>query len=262
MSSVSLHGPLVAARFVERPNRFLVRCRLEGEPPPDGPAHDRTEVVDAHLPDPGRLNELLVADARMRLRPAASPTRKTDWTAVLVESPGGDGWVSVDTTLPNRLVERTLREDGLPELADWTLEATEVTLGRSRFDFVLRRDRGGDGNRDGDPPDRLVLEVKSVTLVEDGLGLFPDAVTARGARHVTELGELAASGERAAAVLFLVQRDDADAMMAAPSIDPDFARALEGARAQGVRVLARRCRVDEERVALGEPIPVRWPDED
>lgn len=255
MSSVSLRGPLAPARFVERPNRFLVRCRLED-----------SGVVEAHLPDPGRLEELLVPEARMRLRPASSPTRKTDWTAVLVESPGGGGWVSVDTTLPNRLVERTLRREGLPELAGWSLHAAEVTLGASRFDFVLERgpaaEQGGSLARESaGGPARLVLEVKSVTLVEDGLGLFPDAVTARGTRHVTELGELAASGERECAVLFLVQRDDARAVMAAPSIDPDFASALADARDRGVRVLARRCRVDAggERVELGEPIPVRWP---
>lgn len=173
--------------------------------------------MEAHLPDPGRLEELLVEGRRMRLRPAAAPGRKTDWTAVLVESPGGEGWVSI---------------------------------GASRFDFSLRKE---------DPSRQLVLEVKSVTLVEEGLGLFPDAVTARGARHVRELAELAGSGDRAAAVLFLVQRDDAEAVMAAPSIDPDFAAALESARREGVRVLARRCSVDTECVSLDEPIPVRWP---
>ena len=256
MSQVSLEGPLAPARFVERPNRFLVRCRLEGA------ARDDAEVVEAHLPDPGRLNELLVPDARLRLRPAASPSRKTDWTVVLAERPDGGGWVSVDTTLPNRLVLQALREDALPELHAWELDAAEVSIGSSRFDFVLtRRDESGEsGSPEG--PDRLVLEVKSVTLVEEGLGLFPDAVTARGARHVTELGELAASGTWEAAVLFLAQRDDARAVMAAPSIDPDFAAALEEARGKGVRVLARRCRVDPERVRLGERIPVRCPGED
>lgn len=209
-------------------------------------------MVEAHLPDPGRLEELLLEGRRMRLRPAAAPGRKTDWTAVLVESPGGEGWVSIDTTLPNRLVERALREGALPELAGWELEASEVSIGASRFDFVLREE---------DASGQLVLEVKSVTLVEEGLGLFPDAVTARGARHVRELAELAGSGDRAAAVLFLVQREDARAVMAAPSIDPDFAAALASARREGVRVLARRCRVDTERVSLDEPIPVRWPEE-
>lgn len=243
---------------MDRPNRFLVRCRLDADGPGSAGGGTDPSLVEAHLPDPGRLTELLVPDARMRLRPADSPARKTAWTAVLVESPGGDGWVSIDTTLPNRLVERALREEELPELDGWILHGTEVTLGPSRFDFLLRR-RGTGGTKD---PDQLVLEVKSVTLVEDGLGLFPDAVTARGTRHVTELGELASSGERAAAVLFLVQRDDAREMTAAPSIDPDFASALEEARGRGVRVLARRCRVDEERVRLGEPIPVRWPDEE
>ncbi|NIP82139.1 MAG: DNA/RNA nuclease SfsA [Gemmatimonadetes bacterium] len=206
-------------------------------------------IVDVHMADPGRLKELLLPDRRVWIRWAASPTRKTDWSAVLVEAPDGRGLVSIDTTLPNRLIRRALESRALEELEGWELERAEFPLGRSRIDFLLARDGR-----------RLALEVKSVTLVEDGVALFPDAVTARGARHVRELAEVAGSvdaeGRRwEAAILFVLQRPDARRIEAARSIDPDFADALAEAKAAGVRVLGRRCRVTPSRLELGGPVP-------
>lgn len=253
-----LPGPLVEARFVERPNRFLLRCRL---PAGVGASRDTPEAVDpaapsgttdivaVHMADPGRLNELLIPGKRVWIRYAASATRKTDWSAVLVETPDGEGLVSVDTTLPNRLIHRALEAGALKELGDWRLERTEFPLGASRIDFLLTRH----GHR-------LALEVKSVTLVEDGVALFPDAVTARGARHVRELAEVAGRVDDdgwawEAAILFVLQRDDAVRIEAARSIDPEFADALAEAKAAGVRVLGRRCAVSLESLRLAGPVP-------
>jgi sugar fermentation stimulation protein A len=257
LTSIALPGPLVETRFVGRPNRFLLRCeaptaRLR-EVPPAYAARDAppcppgaADLVEAHMADPGRLRELLLPGKRVWLRPAEpSSTRRTRWSAVLVESPDGRGLVSVDTTLPNRLVHAALLEGTLAEFDGWTLERREAMLGRSRIDFVLAR---GDGRR-------LALEVKSVTLVEDGVALFPDAVTARGARHVRELTAIAAQPGWEAAVLFVLQRPDAARIVAASSIDPAFAAALEAARRGGVRLLGRRCEVTLERVMLGEAVP-------
>jgi sugar fermentation stimulation protein A len=254
--SVPIVGPLVRATFLERPNRFVLVCRLEAG-----------DVVRAHLPDPGRLRELLMPGAPVWLRPApaagsppspaappsarpgfatrrrATAARTTAWTAVLTACPAG-GLVSIDTGVPNRLTGEALRRGALAEFAGWELERAEWPLGRSRLDFLLRR--GGE---------RLGLEVKSVTLVEEGVALFPDAVTARGARHLRELAELAARPAHAAAVLFLAQRADARRIHAAAHIDPVFAAALAEARQAGVRVLGRSCEVTLERVVLGPPIP-------
>ncbi|MGD2069119.1 MAG: DNA/RNA nuclease SfsA, partial [Gemmatimonadota bacterium] len=138
----------------------------------------------------------------------------------------------------------------------------EWSHGRSRFDFLLEGPRGtapGDGplpTRERPEPARLVLEVKSVTLVDDGVALFPDAVTARGARHVRELADIAARDGWEGAVLFVLQRPDADRIVAARGIDPDFADALEGARRAGVRLLGRRCTVTPDRVTLGARVDV------
>jgi sugar fermentation stimulation protein A len=243
-------GSLVESRFVERPNRFLLRCRIpretraalakRGAAPGD-------EVQSVHMADPGRLRELLIPGKRVWIRYAASPNRETRWSAVLVESPDGRGLVSLNTALPNALVRRALERNALEELRPWVLEQAEWSYGRSRLDFYLTT------------PHRLplVMEVKSVTLVEDdGVARFPDAVTSRGARHVRELAELKQSGDYEAAILFVLQRDDAHAIEAARSIDPVFADALAAAREAGVRVFGRRCRVTLEEMVLGEPVDV------
>jgi sugar fermentation stimulation protein A len=261
MIRIPLPGPLLLTRFVERPNRFLVRCA--GAPrAPTAPADGRAggpdcvtanggviavdEVVEAHLADPGRLRELLIPGRRVWLRRAVpAPGRRTHWTAVLVESPDGNGLVSVDTTLPNRLIRAALQAGALDEFAGWRLERHEVLLGRSRLDFLL-----ADGNGR-----RLALEVKSVTLVEDGVALFPDAVTARGVRHLRELERISREPGWEAAVLFVAQRPDARRILAAAEIDPAFAAALADAMHQGVRVLGRRCTVALDHVALGERVP-------
>ena len=234
--STPIGGPLSKAVFQKRVNRFLLQVRLE----------DTGETVAAHMADPGRLKELLLPGKRVWLRPAANAERKTRWSAVLVESPNGRGLVSLDSTLPNRLIREALQRKALLELSDWDLERPEVPIGRSRFDFLLSGRAGP----------QLVMEVKSVTLVEDGVGLFPDAVTARGARHVRELAELAQHRNWEAVVLFVLQRSDAGVIRAARSIDPKFAEALEDARQAGVRVLGRRCHVFKDRVDLGSPVPV------
>lgn len=233
--SLPLAGPLVETCFVERPNRFLLHCQ-----------HADGSVQEAHMADPGRLRELLIPGKRVWLRPVpASSTRRTRWTAVLVESPDGSGLVSVDTTLPNHLIHRALQQGALDEFADWELERREVTLGGSRIDFLLRH---ADGRQ-------LALEVKSVTLVEDDVARFPDAVTTRGARHVRELAHLAQQDGWEAAILFVLQRPDASRIEAAPSIDPGFAAALADAQAAGVRVYGRRCVVTLDALQLGSPVP-------
>jgi sugar fermentation stimulation protein A len=271
--SLDWGAPLRVARFVERPNRFVVHAALEREGAPEAPAaaDPPREGIDppriesdprpiepdpavagerrvvAHLPDPGRLEELLVPGARMGLRPEPpSRTRKTRWTATLVEAPrgAGGGWVSVNTTMPNRLVRRALEASALGELEGWKLRRHEVPWRDSRLDFLLEDAEGG----------RLYVEAKSVTLVEDGVALFPDAVTARGARHLEELIDIVEKGHEAA-VLFILQRPDASRIVAARAIDPVFGDTLARAEEAGVRVLGRRCTVTWEGIALGAPVP-------
>ncbi len=208
---------LVEARFLERPNRFLVLADLQGE------------VVPCHLPNPGRLQELLLPGARLSLRRQPRHQRKTAYDVAAVRT--GDVLVSVDTRLPNRAVRRALEARILPEFQAFTQVLPEVALGDSRMDFLLR-----DGKD-------CYLEVKSVTLVEDGVALFPDAPTERGRRHVQELAEAVRGGLRAA-ILFLVQRPDARLFRPRDATDPRFGEALRRAHGEGVEVYAYRSRFD------------------
>ena len=227
-----LPGPLHPARFLERPNRFLAIVDVEGR------------RVEAHLPDPGRLKELLVPGRRVWVRPARGEGRRTAFTLALAEAPTGE-LVSLVTTLPNALAAEALEAGRIRELTGWEPLGREQRWGRSRFDFRLGRPGGRE----------MLLEVKSVTLVQDGRAFFPDAVTARGARHVRELAEAREAGLEAA-VLFVAQRRDARSVTAARSIDPEFADALESAADAGVRLLGYRCRVTLTSARLTEPIPV------
>lgn len=206
------------------------------------------ELVTAHLPDPGRLKELLVPDARVWVRQSQDPGRKTEWTAVVVAAEGGQ-LVSLDTQLPNRLVKQALIEERIEALDGFHLNRAEVPVGRSRFDFELENMVG----------QKLILEVKSVTLVVNEVGMFPDAPTERGARHVRELTQIAQTQGYQAAILFIVQRIDARAVAPARHIDAGFSDALVEAKENGVRLLAKRCQVTLEELVLGIDIPMIMP---
>lgn len=238
----------VPAIFLARPNRYLVHARLNSG-----------AVVAAHCADPGRLRELLLPGAALYLSAARLPglsPRKTQWDLRFVEHPETGQLVSLDTRVPNAVAEEGLRAGFFPELAPLLGLRREVALPagllphgagpRSRFDFLLAHPGGGE----------TWLEVKSASLVVDRVALFPDAVTARGARHLLELAALARAGLRAA-VLFVVQRPDADALEAHRATDPAFADALARARACGVALLAARCRLTLREISLDRAIEVR-----
>jgi sugar fermentation stimulation protein A len=228
---LKITGNLIVARFVARDNRFRVTVEVAGSD------------VWAHLPNSGRLEELLVPGYRVVLVERPGSHRKTSYDLSLVEMEGR--WVSVDARLPNDLVEEALRAGQLEPLAGYPVIRREVVHGRSRFDFLLEAE---------DKPPCLV-EVKSITLVVDGLGCFPDAVTARGQRHVLELAEAVEAGYRTAA-LFCVQRDDATGMRPHDESDPGFGRALRDAARRGVEVYAYACRVEPGWVEIDCRLPV------
>lgn len=227
--------PLVEGRLVERLNRFAVAVAVEGE------------VVRAHLPNSGRLRELLVPGAPALLAPRLGPGRSTSYDLALVRQ--GAEWVSVDARLPNRLFREALEEGRLSAWRGARVLQAEARRGRSRLDFLLE----GPG-----PGVRTWVEVKSITLVQEGCALFPDAVTARGARHLEELAAALAQGDRAA-VVFVVQRGDARAFRPHWEADPFFARRLAEVVQRGVQVLAYRCQVSPEEVRLAEALPVCLP---
>jgi sugar fermentation stimulation protein A len=157
------------------------------------------------------------------------------------------GYVSTDAHLPNALVEATLREGTLPGFRGARIVRREPSMGRRRADFLLAC-----GHR------CCLVEVKSVTLVRDGVALFPDAPTVRGRVHLEHLSSACRRG-MAAAVLFVIQRGDAAAFAPNHGTDPAFAAALGRAVRAGVRVRAMTCQVTRGGVSLAGPVPVRPP---
>ncbi|AXF57556.1 DNA/RNA nuclease SfsA [Salicibibacter kimchii] len=226
---------LYKAAFLERPNRFIIRARKE-----DG------ETVTAHLPDPGRLIELLTPGRILWLRYVDQPKRKTQWSAVLCESVDSRAYVSLDTTLPNRLITQALKEKRIDSLKTYHYVRAEYSFASARWDFLLENERGP-----------MLLEVKSVTLAVDGVAYFPDAVTARGTKHVEKLRRIQHEGTHQTAVLFVVQRDDVTSVQPATHIDPTFSSALQLAADNGVGMLAVTTDVRLGGVTLGSDIPVQ-----
>jgi len=223
---------LIPATLVDRPNRFLTRVRLNDT------------VISAHLPDPGRLEELLLPGVDLLIQHSPGPGRKTDYTVHFVQRPSIPGWVCINTLLPNRFVKFLLQERHLTFLKGWSLAGTEVTVGHSRFDFMLERGR-----------ERLYLEVKSVTYVEEGVAQFPDAVSARAAKHARHLATLVIEGTPAM-ILFVIQRDDARTFRPMWDRDPETGRALNEAHRAGVDVRAIKLTVTPEAFTLAGQVPV------
>ncbi|NOX55456.1 MAG: DNA/RNA nuclease SfsA [Planctomycetes bacterium] len=199
-------GPCRRARFLARPNRFVVHCRL-----PDG------EEARAFLPNPGRLWELLLPEAVVHLRDGGRRSsqnagRKYRYTAVAVEREGAP--VLLHTHWTNQVARILLEQKRIPGLEDVSILRAEVAHGRSRFDFLLRRRRTD-----------LFLEVKSCTLFGNRVAMFPDAVTDRGRRHLLELAELSRRRVRPV-VLFLVHTSDVDWFLPDYHTDLAFSQTL------------------------------------
>lgn len=240
-------GPLVAGAFERRLNRFAATVEVDGRP------------AIVHVANSGRMRELLRQGARCLLAPRPAAGRKTDYDLALVEvardravgearAEYGDApgrvLVSADARLPPALLSEAFHERRLPPFAEFDTARREVVYGDSRLDLLLSGPHGA-----------CFIEVKSVTLVEDGVALFPDAPTERGRRHVGELVRAVREGYRAA-VVFVIQREDARACAPHDASDPAFGRTLRDAVAAGVEAYAYVCRVTPREIRLAHAVPV------
>ena len=189
------------------------------------------------------MYELLQPGATVFITPAEGVSaRKTRYDLTLVEHEGR--LVSVDSRLPPKLLAEAIELGRAPELAGYDRVAWEVTLGSSRVDLLLSREGS-----------RLYVETKSVNKVEDGAALFPDAATARGAKHLRSLLAAVESGHRAA-VVFVIQREDAERLMPDEGSDPLFCETLRRAMKGGVEALAYSCSVTRHEIAIRNRTPV------
>jgi sugar fermentation stimulation protein A len=229
---VKLKGKLPAAKSLDRLNRFIVSISLD----------ERSTL--AHLANSGRLREILLPGVELLVRRAPDGSRKTQFDVVLARLNSG-GLVSVDARLPTPLLQEALGQGGAAGLEGYRVKKREPTLGKGRFDLLLEK-----GEK------LLIAETKSVTLVNKGVALLPDAPTRRGVRHLEEGTRSVVSG-LAAAIVFVVQREDARAFTPNVTADPAFASALRTAAEAGVRILAYRCIVSDEEVRIDCRLPIR-----
>ena len=229
---------LVESRFVRRLNRFAALVNVDG-----------IETM-VHVANSGRMKELLVEGCRMYLKPVSGDHRKTAFDLALVDlgntlqAGSGQPLASADARLPNVLLHESLAKGSLRHFKDYDTIRREVVYHDSRLDLALEG-----------PGGRCYIEAKSVTLVQDDVGLFPDAPTTRGTKHVLSLLRATREGHRAA-VVFVVQRNDAHALVPNDAADPEFGRALRHAVSEGVETYAYRCRVTTEEVVLSDELPV------
>lgn len=216
------------ARFLSRPNRFVANCELDGE------------VLTVHVKNTGRCKELLVPGAQVWLTKSDNPARKTAFDLVAVQK--DQRLVNMDAQAPNAVFGEFARAGGfLPDLQD---VRAEVRYGASRFDFRLET-----------PEKTHFVEVKGVTLEENGVVRFPDAPTERGVKHLKELQAAAAAGFGAHAV-FVIQMEAVERFEPNDRTHAAFGAALREAAQNGVEVHAYWCRVTPDSLQIAGTVPV------
>lgn len=228
-------GPLREAVFLRREKRFSVLCEQNGK------------QVWAHTNNTGAMLGLTRKNAPAMICPMPGAHRKLPFTLERLWCGGkNDGfWTGVNTALPNQLLQQAFLDGQLPFCAGYANLKREARFGASRFDACA--------TADGLP--ELWIECKSVTLVEDGMALFPDAASERARKHMVELMELVKMGKRAA-MFFLVQRPDGQCLAPADFIDEAYGRLFYEGKAQGVEIYAYRAELRADGAALGGEIPV------
>lgn len=219
---------VVPGAFLARPNRFIAQVEVDGAP------------VVAHVKNTGRCKELLLPGARVYLERADNPTRKTLYDLIAVEK--GPLLINMDAQAPNQVFGEWARDGGIPGL---TLLRPETTWGSSRFDFYWES-----------AAERGFVEVKGVTLEQDGVARFPDAPTLRGVKHLRELTAARQQGYRAA-VCFVIQMKGVRSFSPNDATHPEFGDALREAARSGVEVWAYDCRVTPSSLVMADPVPVR-----
>lgn len=224
--------PLVAGTLVKRYKRFLADVALD-----DG------DIITVHCPNSGSMKGCAAPGSRVYLSRSTNSGRKYPYGWELVQADGF--WAGINTGLPNLLTREAIEDGIVAELQGYTAIRPEVPYGEhSRIDLLLEK-----------PGERCFVEVKNVTLVENGRALFPDAVTTRGQKHLQELMRVVREGDRGV-IFFTVQRGDGNSVSPADLIDPEYGRLLRLALANGVEALAYRALVTPEEIRLTERLPV------
>lgn len=226
--------PLVAGRLIQRYKRFLFDAELA-----DG------SVITGSCPNTGSMQGLTAPGSLIYMSEHDSPTRKYRHMLEIVEA--DRTLVGINTGLPNRLAEEAIRAGLIPSLAPYPQTERERKYGKnSRIDLLLS----------GQGLPQAYVEVKNVHFIRKaGLAEFPDTKTARGAKHLEELGDMVQAGHRAV-MLYLIQREDCTGFALSEDLDPLYGRAYRRARERGVEAYAVKCRINPQEIAPIQAIPI------
>ncbi len=223
------YNKTVKAEFIERPNRFVAKVKLDGK------------EIYCHVKNTGRCRELLVPGTSVWLEDSENPKRKYRYSLVTVQK--GERLVNMDSQAPNKAVHEWLKSGGLFD--NITLLRPESRYGSSRFDFYCEYEGR-----------KAFIEVKGVTLENSNIVSFPDAPTERGAKHVSELIECMKDGYEAY-IIFVIQMKDVLYFTPNEDHDPVFASALRKAESEGVNIIAVDCRISESEMVIRDRVEVK-----
>jgi len=224
------YNNIIQGIFLKRVNRFIAHVLI-----------DQTEHI-VHVKNTGRCKELLIAGVVVILEPSKNPARKTAFSIIAVYK--GDRLINMDSQVPNHVVFEGLQTGYIPELGRPEKIKKEVTYGNSRFDIYYETAQ-----------QQNFIEVKGVTLEDEGMVMFPDAPTVRGTKHVYEMMKAVEAGY-GGTIFFLIQMKDVDYFRPNVKMDEDFAKALVLAETKGVTLLAYDSVVHEDEILLGARVPI------
>ena len=230
VSSIKIVGRTIEGLFQERINCFLTLVNVENK------------IVPCFLPNPGRIHEL-IQGTKVILKMASNKKRKTEYD--LIGFVYNCQRISVDSRVPNKLVLEALKRRDIEELSELDILKTEYRYNHSRFDFFLANEY-----------ERCLLEVKSCTLVKDGVAMFPDAKTKRGRSQLIHLMKAKKEGYRTC-ILFIIQRTDTHVFLPNDDTDPEFGKALRSAALENVEVYAYDSEYIENVITLKGKVKVR-----
>ena len=222
--------PLIHGRLIKRYKRFLADIQLESG-----------EVVIAHCTNSGSMKSCIEEGAEVYLTLVNDPKRKTKFTWEMIKI--NNGWIGVNTMNPNRIAYEEISRGSIPGLENYTNVTREVTYGDSRFDIMAKNDI-----------ETCFIEVKNVTLKEDGLAQFPDAITTRGLKHLETLIKVKENGMRAV-MLYIIQRTDVEHFKPAAHIDKNYADTLLKAYKMGVEIIPLQVKVSPTDITVHKIIP-------
>ena len=216
------YDKIVKAIFIERPNRFIARVKIDGS----------EEVESVHVKNTGRCRELLLRGAEVILEDCIekNPNRKTRYDLIAVKKNGM--WVNIDSQAPNKVVKEWLIKQG------YDCIKPEYAFGNSRMDFYMEKGK-----------QKYLMEVKGCTLEIDGVGYFPDAPTERGVKHLRELAAACGQGYKCL-IAFVIQMEEISEVRPNTAMHPEFGIALEEAKDAGVEVLSLKCHVGMDRLEI------------